>query len=162
MTTMEIRYPNFGERFSKLMDAKGWSTSQLASIAGPTGGAVTFATIARLRKGQTRPRPALTERLAHILEVTPEELLGDDAPASRKFGSDSPVATTSKIKPHPIERPEPEPPADKESLAWKMARIVAIQRQIADAEAAKSELAHLLEEVGSELTRLKYLTTPSP
>lgn len=162
MATAEIRYPEFGKRFSRLMDDKGWTTSRLAAIAGPDSTPVTFATIARLRNGNTRPRPALLSRLAELLEVSADVLIGNDAPASRMIHGDfrKPEVQKHMAKPT-IAQPSTTPPA-QDTLEWRMNRIVAIKKQIADADALKPELATLIEQVGSELTRLKYLTEPSP
>lgn len=155
MATAEIRYPDFGKRFSRLMDDKGWTTSRLAAIAGPEGNPVTFATIARLRNGNTRPRPNLLARLAELLEVSEDELIGDDAPKSRGTNRDLGmfgVALPPKAKPA---TPSYATPPSKDTLEWRMNRIVALQKQIAEAEALKSELADLLDQVASEIARMR-------
>jgi transcriptional regulator with XRE-family HTH domain len=155
--TPEVRYPKFGERFSRLMNEKGWNVTQLAAIAGPDGSAVTYATIARLMKGQTRPRPALQARLAELLGVSESELIGDDAPASRRLALDDPLLFSKPKELAIAPRAQPAP----DTLEWRMGRIIALQKQIAAAEAIKPELATLISEVGSELARLKYLTEPT-
>ena len=149
MASLPIRYPELGKRFSRLMEAKGWTITQLAAISGPNATPVTFATISRICKGQTRPRPALLARLAELLEVGEAELIGDDAPMSRirrgtKLSSGNP--DPAKAAPRP------------DTLQGKMYRIAEIQQQIAAAEALKPELARLLDEVGAEIASLKSQT----
>lgn len=150
MATLPIRYPQLGERFSKLMDSRGWTTTQLAAVAGPEGGGVTFATIARIRKGQTRPRAALLARLAAILDVTEEEIIGDDQPLSRKRGQ-SKTGLGGDVS---LARPN--------SLEAKMARIQEIRRQLEAADRLKLELARLVDEVAAELEILKNIAISSP
>lgn len=129
----------------------------LAAVAGPTGVPVTYATIARLRKGQTRPRPALLARLSELLGVGEDELIGGDAPKSRKKSLARPLFP---LKPEVAQIPATLlPPPD--SLEARMARIVAIQQQMADAVALKSELVGLIDSVASELTRIKNSTATS-
>lgn len=158
MAPLPVRYPEFGKRFSKLMSDKGWSATQLAAIAGD-GKAVTYATIARLAKGQTRPRPALTARLAEILSVTTEELLGDDTPKSRKGTvSTKAPSSTSATQATDLTLSSSNP----DTLEWKMARIVAIQNQINAADSLRPELTQLLDAVSLELASLRRNNTTEP
>jgi transcriptional regulator with XRE-family HTH domain len=157
MAPLPVRYPQFGERFGKLLRDKGWNATQLAAIAGD-GKAVSYASIARLAKGQTRPRPALTARLAEILSVSPEELLGDDMPKSRKG---SRVATPTKSATTP-QVTTALTNSDPDSLEWKMARIIAIQQQLEAADSLRSELARLADDVSSELAKLKLNISATP
>jgi transcriptional regulator with XRE-family HTH domain len=93
MAQLPIRYPKLGARFSKLMDDKGVSIAELAGISGPPekGGKVTFATISRIRNGQSRPRPVLAKRLAELFGVSVDELLENEEDG----GSSSPRFTTT-------------------------------------------------------------------
>ncbi len=147
MASLPVRYPALGERFTQLMDARGWTITQLAALAGSDGKGVTFATIARLRKGQTRPRPALLTKLAQILEVSESEIVGDDAPKSRKRGEASKLSFETKAFSDSPPRPN--------SLEGKMARIQAIRKLIDAADNLKPELQRLCDEVAAELEKIK-------
>jgi len=162
MATAEIRYPEFGKRFSRLMDTKGWTTSKLAAVAGPDGSPVTFATISRLRNGNTRPRPALLTRLSELLDVSEDELIGTDAPMSRRVTTEAVPLFCSSAQVSTPKVIAPKAPPMPDTLEWRMHRIIALQKQIADAELAKTELATLIEQVGAELNRLKFMTEPTP
>lgn len=151
MASLPIKYPELGARFSRLMDSKGWTITQLAAVAGSNGEGVTFATIARLRKGQTRPRQALLTRLAELLDVSEQEILGGDMPTGLKREQ------SSKSQPRPLIQASALPHPD--SLEAKMARILVIQKQIAAADTLKPELNRLLDDVAGELNKLKSLAS---
>jgi len=149
MGSLPVRYPELGARFSCLMDEKGWTITQLAGVA-----PVTFATIARLRKGQTRPRPTLLKRLAEILDVSESEIIGDDAPKSRK---------RLKTRNNPPEtKAHADAPPRPNSLEWKLGRIQFLRKQIDAADILKPELSRLCEEVQAEIQRVKEQAMQSP
>ena len=158
MPPLPIRYPDLGRRFTELMDRDReggkWTITQLAATAGQNGEGVTFATIARLRKGQTRPRPALLRRLAELFGVTEEEIIGDDAPKSRKRLKTAKLSRETKA--HADAPPRPN------SLEWKLGRIQSLRKQIDAADNLKPELQRLCDEVQAEIQRVKEQSMQSP
>ena len=151
MAALAVKYPDLGERITRLMDEKGWTITQIAALAGSDGKGVTFATISRLRKGQTRPRAALLNRLAEIFEVSPIDIIGTDGLIPRNTG---------QSRERPFQAPAiVDSPCYADSLEGKMARIQSMRLQIAAAEALKPELALLVDEVTRELAKIKVETS---
>lgn len=149
MGSLPVRYPELGARFSCLMDEKGWTITQLAGVV-----PVTFATIARLRKGQTRPRPTLLKRLAEILDVSESEIIGDDGPKSRKMVQGGKLSAATKAPTDALPRGN--------TIEGKMARIQTIRKLIAEADNLKPELQRLCDELQAEIQRVKEQAMQSP
>lgn len=77
MTTLQINHPELGKRFGDAMRKMGMKPEDLAVVTGTTA-----ATIYRIKKGQTCPRPKLAAALARALGTTVLELLGESTPRS--------------------------------------------------------------------------------
>lgn len=66
----------FGERLRKFRADKGWNQDKLATEMG-----LTQASISQFESGTRQPTPALIEKFALVLEVTPEAIVGEDSGA---------------------------------------------------------------------------------